>query len=721
VCFKNSFDGDFLYSQKKKEKNMFNNNKKNLKVCFFDFSIRLNIMASLSVKDRLAALKAKLNTASENNNNSNSSGSNNNNSQDTTAISASSQQSQNTTTISPPPATSSSSSQPEDKNNQQQQQGIVPTMIRPPINVNPTRISFTSSLAHAQYVAKITSRADTMEQRESTPEGVRPTARNFAMSIVKRTCGFVEGDDLAGTRRQRQETVTSSQQQVNFFGANATPASVEQMNNKAQRKQDSAFLGVNILPVNRKCEDINEKYILGTPISEGVFGVVYRGTSRKSHEPFALKKIKDNWFTESREGFPHYLLRELDLCLRMKHPTVMEGIEIASNRPTEKEFSLNTTATEKQSSSSGSVKSLFVGELCSAVAPPTPSVRPSIHLVTEFGGRNLRHEIIRLSRPLDVPAVKHIITQILQGMNFMHKNNIIHRDLKPSNVLVATQTATVKVCDFGLARTMKPDNNTKRRQLSSNVVTLFYRAPELHFGLSDYHAAIDVWSIGCIFAELLIGNPLFIAHEEDHHLQEVCRIIGIPTEESFPGFTLLPKAVELLGKVTVNSQDVEQVQREHASKSATFNVSHLTGCGVYVKSSILRRHIRNERNKLFSPDAAGENLQKDPRYALTENCFELLDLMLQWSPKMRITCEEALKHPFLTSEAPQAAAYDIEQRRQVSRQMLQQQQQLQQQQNNNNNSSLIINNEDAAGAPQERKSQEEKNRLEQMLIGGTEE
>lgn len=593
------------------------------------------------------------------------------------------------------------------------------------------------NLAQVQYLSTLVNRSDA----RTTAEGVRPSARSFVdelVATVTASASLSSSPSLSssssnresGQRRQRRffsdlddgegkKGLTAGNQSSNNNNNNnistnhfladlassslssSSPSSFQPLQSSAsrqQKKQDIAFLGA--APSQRKCEDVVEKYDTGTAISEGVFGVVYRGTAKTTGQPFALKKIKDNWFTESREGFPHYLLRELDLCLRLKSDFTMEGVEIASNRPTEKEYACgpqlstaptsNTTSNTNNnnnnntstapanqdsvsissSSSSSCMKSLFVGELCSQVAPPTPGVRPSLFLVTEYGGRNLRHEIMRLARPFDIPAVKHIMTQILHGMNYLHKNFIVHRDLKPSNILV-NDAGTVKICDFGLARSVKAVNNTSRRQLSTNVVTLFYRAPELHFGAPDYNSAIDVWSIGCIFAELLTGAPLFVAHEDDLHLQEVVRLIGVPTEESFPGFTLFPRALKALSTVTVRAGDVQAVvqhQQQHKADDA------ITGV---VRSPILERHIKTERAKLFSADEAGERLQRDPRYAVTESCLELLDWMLQWSPKVRVTCDEALRHPFLTSESPVAAAFDIEQRRQVSRYLHEQQQQQQ--------------------------------------------
>jgi len=106
--------------------------------------------------------------------------------------------------------------------------------------------------------------------------------------------------------------------------------------------------------------------------------------------------------------------------------------------------------------------------------------------------------------------LKRLIMQLLLAVDFMHKSFVMHRDLKTSNLLY-TNEGILKVCDFGLARTF---TKTKQKQYTNWVVTLWYRAPELLLGCDTYNEKVDMWSVGCIFAELILREPLFAAKTE---------------------------------------------------------------------------------------------------------------------------------------------------------------------------------------------------------------
>lgn len=124
--------------------------------------------------------------------------------------------------------------------------------------------------------------------------------------------------------------------------------------------------------------------------------------------------------------------------------------------------------------------------------------------------------------------------QLLEVMEYMHSIDIIHRDIKCSNLLM-TKHHLLKVADFGLARSVRGD------QLFTNkVVTLWYRAPELLLGATSYDASIDMWSIGCVFAELYIGHPIFQGKTELEQITKIFDICGTPTTESWPDYKFLP-------------------------------------------------------------------------------------------------------------------------------------------------------------------------------------
>lgn len=120
-----------------------------------------------------------------------------------------------------------------------------------------------------------------------------------------------------------------------------------------------------------------------------------------------------------------------------------------------------------------------------------------------------------------------MIRQTLCGLYHLHKNNIIHRDLKLQNLLL-DEKGNVKLADFGLARIVRP---SIQEQLTYRVVTLWYRAPELILGCREYSFEIDMWSIGVIIAEILIGRPIFACNEEVEEIQKIWTVMGDPEHE----------------------------------------------------------------------------------------------------------------------------------------------------------------------------------------------
>lgn len=138
----------------------------------------------------------------------------------------------------------------------------------------------------------------------------------------------------------------------------------------------------------------------------------------------------------------------------------------------------------------------------------------SLYLAFDYAEHDLyeiiRHHREKLSCNINPYTVKSLLWQILNGLNYLHSNWIIHRDLKPSNILVmgdGEEQGVVKIGDFGLARIFQ----APLKPLSENgvVVTIWYRAPELLLGIKHYTSAVDMWAVGCIFAELLTLKPLF--------------------------------------------------------------------------------------------------------------------------------------------------------------------------------------------------------------------
>ena len=143
-----------------------------------------------------------------------------------------------------------------------------------------------------------------------------------------------------------------------------------------------------------------------------------------------------------------------------------------------------------------------------------------------------------MPEPFLASEVKTLLQQLASGVAYLHSNWILHRDLKTSNLLLNNR-GQLKIADFGMARYA---GDPPPPQLTQLVVTLWYRAPELLLGAARYGAAIDMWSVGCIFGELLTREPLLQGRNEVDELSKIFELCGMPTDESWPGFRRLPNA-----------------------------------------------------------------------------------------------------------------------------------------------------------------------------------
>lgn len=149
-----------------------------------------------------------------------------------------------------------------------------------------------------------------------------------------------------------------------------------------------------------------------------------------------------------------------------------------------------------------------------------------VYIVTELMDTDL-NKLLRSKHPLLEAQCKYFGYQLLRALLYIHSVNIIHRDIKPANVLV-NENCDVKLCDFGLARYIDPENASA---MTEYVVTRWYRAPELLLADDDYTSAIDMWSFGCLLAESMTRKPLFPGKDVKHQVELTCRVTGKPTEE----------------------------------------------------------------------------------------------------------------------------------------------------------------------------------------------
>ena len=224
-------------------------------------------------------------------------------------------------------------------------------------------------------------------------------------------------------------------------------------------------------------------------IGEGTFGTVSKAVHRPSGSVVAIKKIRCR---TPKQGTEVPTLREIMLLQELQHENVIELIEV------------------------------FVHNC-------------NINLVFEFCSADLEHIVKTKTLPLDGPRIKGYMLGTLRGLAHCHSNWVLHRDLKPGNLLISP-AGGVKIADFGLARVFgSPD-----RKYTGQVVTRWYRAPELLFGAKFYGSAVDMWSVGCIFSELLRRAPFFPGSSDIDQLARIFTALGTPDDAVWPGLSSLP-------------------------------------------------------------------------------------------------------------------------------------------------------------------------------------
>ncbi|KAL4448281.1 hypothetical protein ABPG75_005500 [Micractinium tetrahymenae] len=292
--------------------------------------------------------------------------------------------------------------------------------------------------------------------------------------------------------------------------------------------------------------EIDQKYVPIKAIGKGAYGVVCSAKNAETGEKVAIKKITNAFenLVDARRT-----LREMKLLRYLRHENVIAVRDIM--RPASQDYN-------------------------------------DVYIVYELMDTDL-HQIIRSSQPLSDDHFQYFIYQILRGLKYIHSASVLHRDLKPSNLLL-NATCDLKICDFGLARTSTENHNF----MTEYVVTRWYRAPELLLSCDSYDAGIDVWSVGCILAELLQRRPLFPGKDYIDQLKLIIKTLGTPSDEEL-GFISAPKA------------------------------------RAYIKA--LATVERADLSKLF-PGAS-------------PLAVDLLGRMLQFDPRRRISVEQALAHPWL--------------------------------------------------------------------------
>eukprot|EP00900_Chrysochromulina_parva_P011284 jgi/Chrpa1/20156/Chrysochromulina_OHIO_Genome00000612-RA len=312
-----------------------------------------------------------------------------------------------------------------------------------------------------------------------------------------------------------------------------------------------------------RCRGV-DKFEKIAKLDEGTYGVVYKARERDTGDIVALKQIKMNH--AGSEGFPPTALRELNILLSLKHPHV-----------------INT-------------REMVVGDTLD-----------KIFMVMDFMEHDVKQLMAAMRSPFTEAEVKRLMLDLTSALAYCHDRWVFHRDLKTSNLLMNNR-GEVAICDFGLARYYHEPLKT----YSPTVVTLWYRAPEVLLAdggrgeKTTYGPAVDVWSLGCIFAELVLRAPLLNGQGEIDQVKRIFELLGTPDEETWPGCT----ALHFLRKYPQRRQPFNRLRDKF--KRATFTSAT----------------------------------------ALSEAGLDLMLKMLTLDPNQRLSAREALNHPYFREEPP---------------------------------------------------------------------
>ena len=291
-----------------------------------------------------------------------------------------------------------------------------------------------------------------------------------------------------------------------------------------------------------------ERYERKDILGEGTFGVVYAASRKSDGLLVAIKRSKP---MDTKRGVHFTILREVNYMQEFKSPYILGLVEV-----------------------------FMTGD--------------AVNMVLEHCPFDLKDVIYDKSLYIRTGDLKSYLRMILEGLRECHRKFILHRDLKPANILIGSN-GDLKLADFGFAR-----SHSSPREMTNEVVTLAYRSPELLFGAKYYGAGVDMWAVGCIFAELMIRYPLFPGTSDTDQLSRIFNVMGSPIDKAWPHHKLLPNYLEFEERSPLNLASV------------------------------------------FSSADPGE-------YGI-----DLMGKLLTMNPNNRISAEDALKHPYF-SASPEAS------------------------------------------------------------------
>lgn len=269
------------------------------------------------------------------------------------------------------------------------------------------------------------------------------------------------------------------------------------------------------------------RYEITTKVGEGTYGYVYQARDKGSNEAVALKRLI---FHKEAAGFPLCAVREIKFLKSLSHKNIVKLKDIVSSKGCEH---LDTPVDPESKAKSKEDEQNNVVQRCG-----------NLYLVFEY----IEHDLgglIDAKHKFSLRSIKCIMKQLFEALEFLNEKKIIHRDIKCSNILLSNQHH-LKLADFGLARSyVGMDGREGRIDLTNNVVTMWYRSPELLLGSVRYTSSVDMWSAGCVLAELELGKPIFPGKSEIEQWDFICKICGSPSPETWHGMNSLPNYDEM--------------------------------------------------------------------------------------------------------------------------------------------------------------------------------
>ncbi|GEQ68067.1 hypothetical protein JCM33374_g1733 [Metschnikowia sp. JCM 33374] len=288
--------------------------------------------------------------------------------------------------------------------------------------------------------------------------------------------------------------------------------------------------------------EITSRYTDLNPVGMGAFGLVCSAMDKLTGQNVAVKKIMKPFSTSVLAKRTY---RELKLLKHLRHENLI------------------------------TLDDIFLSPL------------EDIYFVTELQGTDL-HRLLT-SRPLEKQFIQYFTYQILRGLKYVHSAGVIHRDLKPSNILI-NENCDLKICDFGLARIQDP-------QMTGYVSTRYYRAPEIMLTWQKYDTEVDLWSVGCVLAEMIEGKPLFPGRDHVHQFSIITELLGSPPSDVID---------------TICSENTLRFVQSLPQREPIPFSERFASC----------THVEPE-------------------------AIDLLSKMLIFDPKKRISAAEALQHPYM--------------------------------------------------------------------------